>query len=43
VATTPARPVELYMAWRKDNDSPILQSFIDLCIAEASPVEAVAD
>ncbi len=43
VATTPDRPVELYMAWRKDNDSPILQSFIDLCMAEASPAETVAD
>ena len=43
VATTPVRPVELYMAWRKDNDSPILQSFIDLCMAEASPIEIAAD
>jgi hypothetical protein len=31
------------MAWRKDNDSPILQSFIDLCMAEASPIEIAAD
>ena len=43
VETTPDRPVELYMAWRKDNDSPILQTFIDLCMAEASPSEAIAD
>jgi hypothetical protein len=27
------------MAWRKDNESPILQAFIDLCLAEASPSE----
>ena len=39
VETTPDRPVELYMAWRKDNESPILQAFIDLCLAEASPTE----
>jgi DNA-binding transcriptional LysR family regulator len=39
VETTPDRPVELYMAWRKDNESPILQTFIDLCLAEASPTE----
>ncbi|MGH1559161.1 LysR substrate-binding domain-containing protein [Caulobacter segnis] len=30
---------DLYMAWRKDNESPILQTFIDLCLAEASPTE----
>jgi DNA-binding transcriptional LysR family regulator len=42
VETTPDRPVELYMAWRKDNESPILQTFIDLCLAEASPAEPAA-
>jgi hypothetical protein len=31
VATTPDRPVELYMAWRKDNDSPILQARSSTC------------
>ncbi len=43
VETTPARPVELYIAWRKDNDSPILQPFIDLCIAEAALIEGPND
>jgi DNA-binding transcriptional LysR family regulator len=30
VTTTPAAPVELYAAWRSDNDNPALTSFLDL-------------
>jgi len=29
VRMRPARPVELYLAWRRDNDNPALQSFLD--------------
>jgi DNA-binding transcriptional LysR family regulator len=30
VKTKPAAPVELYAAWRSDNDNPALASFLDL-------------
>jgi DNA-binding transcriptional LysR family regulator len=30
------RPVELYAAWRRDNDNPALRPFIDLCEVQAS-------
>jgi DNA-binding transcriptional LysR family regulator len=30
IVTTPAAPVELYAAWRSDNDNPALQGFLDL-------------
>jgi DNA-binding transcriptional LysR family regulator len=29
------RPVELYAAWRRDNENPALRPFIDLCEAQA--------
>jgi DNA-binding transcriptional LysR family regulator len=35
--TGPARPAQLHMAWRKDNDNPPLQSFLDLCATEIEP------
>jgi DNA-binding transcriptional LysR family regulator len=31
VATTPARPVELHMVWRRDNSNPALESMLALC------------
>lgn len=30
IVTTPAAPVELYAAWKSDNDNPALQGFLDL-------------
>jgi DNA-binding transcriptional LysR family regulator len=30
IVTTPAAPVELYVAWKSDNDNPALQGFLDL-------------
>ena len=30
VVTMPAAPVELYAAWRSDNDNPALRGFLDL-------------
>jgi DNA-binding transcriptional LysR family regulator len=30
VTTTPPAPVELYAAWKSDNDNPALQAFLDL-------------
>jgi DNA-binding transcriptional LysR family regulator len=30
IITTPAAPVELYAAWRSDNDNPALRGFLDL-------------
>lgn len=29
--TQPAQPVELHMAWRRDNDNPALQPMLNLC------------
>jgi DNA-binding transcriptional LysR family regulator len=29
VETSPAQPVELYAAWRSDNDNPALAAFLD--------------
>ncbi|MDB5576260.1 MAG: LysR family transcriptional regulator [Bradyrhizobium sp.] len=31
VATTPERPVELHMAWRRDNGNPVLAAVCGLC------------
>ncbi|MDB5672845.1 MAG: LysR family transcriptional regulator [Alphaproteobacteria bacterium] len=31
IATTPERPVELHMVWRKDNSNPALQAMVELC------------
>jgi DNA-binding transcriptional LysR family regulator len=36
----PARPVELYMAWGKDNDNPALASLLDKCRDYCRPVAA---
>lgn len=33
--TTPAKPVELFVAWRKDNDNPSLKPLLDLIAAQA--------
>lgn len=30
IQTTPEKPVELYLVWRKDNDNPILSQFLEL-------------
>ena len=30
IKTTPSRPVELYLAWRKDSDNPVLGQFLEL-------------
>ena len=32
--TTPAEPVELFVAWRRDNDNPSLKPLLDLIEAE---------
>jgi len=32
---TPAQPVELFVAWRRDNDNPSLKPFLDLIEAQA--------
>lgn len=40
VVTTPAAPVELYAAWRSDNDNPALQGFLDLLRPEAETEQA---
>jgi DNA-binding transcriptional LysR family regulator len=31
VETEPARPLEMYMIWRKQNDNPALPKFLSLC------------
>lgn len=36
VATKPERPVELFMAWRRDNDNPTLAPLLELCATEFS-------
>lgn len=35
--TRPERPVELFVAWKRDNDNPALQSVLDRCMGYASP------
>jgi DNA-binding transcriptional LysR family regulator len=30
-ATQPTQPVELHMAWRRDNGNPALQPMLNLC------------
>jgi DNA-binding transcriptional LysR family regulator len=44
VETDPAAPVELYAAWRSDNDNPALAAFLDLLRPEpeASEMDALA-
>jgi DNA-binding transcriptional LysR family regulator len=36
----PARPVELFMAWKRDNDNPVLGKFMDRCRDYCRPVDA---
>jgi len=43
VATTPAAPVELYAAWRSDNDNPALTSFLDLLRGDERDAAAALD
>lgn len=31
VETQPAKPLEMYMLWRRENDNPALPTFISLC------------
>ncbi len=44
VETDPLAPVELYAAWRSDNDNPALAAFLDLLRPEpeASDMDALA-
>ena len=42
VETDPPQPVELYAAWRTDNDNPALQAFLDLLRPTAEPEEMEA-
>jgi DNA-binding transcriptional LysR family regulator len=42
VETDPLQPVELYAAWRTDNDNPALQPFLDLLRPTAEPEEMEA-
>ena len=37
VNTDPVAPVELYAAWRSDNDNPALAAFLDLLRTEPDP------
>jgi DNA-binding transcriptional LysR family regulator len=39
-ATLPQRPVELHMAWRRDNGNPALQPMLQLCAEFATGTEA---
>ena len=39
VETDPPQPVELYAAWRSDNDNPALAPFLDLLRPAAGPEE----
>ena len=42
VDTDPERPVELHLVWRKDNDNPALEGFLELCARPiASSTEAL--
>ena len=38
----PARPVELYMAWKKDNDNPALATMLERCREYCKPIDAAA-
>ena len=37
LTTAPARPVELYLAWRRDNANPALEPMRRLCVEAARP------
>jgi hypothetical protein len=39
VETDPVAPVELFAAWRSDNDNPALAAFLDLLRPEPEPSE----
>jgi len=43
VRTTPAAPVELFAAWRSDNDNPALAAFLDLLRADEVDAGAASD
>ena len=43
IGTTPAAPVELYAAWKSDNDNPALQGFLDLLRPEEEHREMPED
>jgi DNA-binding transcriptional LysR family regulator len=36
----PARPVELFMAWKRDNENPVLEKFMDKCRDYCRPLDA---
>ena len=39
--TFPERPVELFVAWSKDNDNPSLKPLLDLISAQVADVQAL--
>lgn len=39
LATPPERPVELFVAWRRDNDNPSLKPLLDLIEAQVNPAD----
>ena len=39
VETHPARPVELYLVWRRDNDNPALKPLLELSQTQLTPPE----
>ena len=40
-ATLPEQPVELHMAWRRDNGNPALQPMLKLCGEFASSTDSI--
>ncbi|MEI9927325.1 MAG: hypothetical protein WDN44_05930 [Sphingomonas sp.] len=39
VTTAPERPVELHMAWRRDNQNPVLGAVRDLCASHSDAID----
>jgi DNA-binding transcriptional LysR family regulator len=37
IATRPARPVELFLAWERDNDNPVLPAFVEMARLSSRP------
>jgi len=37
VETRPARPVELFLAWERNNDNPALPAFVELARLRSRP------
>jgi DNA-binding transcriptional LysR family regulator len=37
IATRPTRPVELFLAWERENDNPVLPAFVDLARHSSRP------